>query len=443
MNWGVLGLLSTRIVRGLIDYLQGFMEFKSRRGVDVELDGALVQGAVERCSPSRCAILGVDVPGLRPEFRVAAGETVRTGQTVFVDRKTPDISFASPVTGVVTAADFGAQRTLGKFVIETTDDKPLDMPVPDAAGQRNGLASLLLASGLWPSFLARPFGRIPRPGSEPAAIFITAIDTNPLAADPATVLAPNLALFERGVEALAMLTDGPVFVCQGPGADLVHGGGQIRVVHFEGPHPSGLPGTHIHRLLPVSAQRTVWHIGYQDVVAIGDLLVNHRYRSERIIARGGPASAKPCLVETRLGASLGDIAKADGGADHAVLVSGSVLSGRKCDYLGRYHSQVTMLSPPGEPGGSTMLARLRRLAGQDVPRPLIPFEAFERAMPLDILPVPLLRALSVGDTESAVRLGCLELVEEDLALMSYLCPGRNDYGALLRRMLDGIAGESA
>jgi Na+-transporting NADH:ubiquinone oxidoreductase subunit A len=420
--------------------MQG-MKFKIHRGVDVKLDGAPVQRDVEHCFPSRCAILGADVPHLRPEFRVEVGDKVRTGQILFVDRRAPDVSFASPVTGVVRSAEFGARRTLHQVVVEVTDDAPLEMPVAESAGHRNGLTSLLLAVGLWPSFLTRPFGRIPRPGSEPAAIFITAIDTNPLAADPATVLSVDFGLFERGVEALAMLTDGPVFVCQGPGPDLVHGGGRIRVAHFEGPHPSGLPGTHIHHLLPASAVRTVWHIGYQDVVAIGDLLVNRRYRSERIIARGGPASAKPCLLQTRLGASLVDIAKSDGGADHAALVSGSILSGRRSDYLGRYHSQVTMFSPPGEPAGGTVLARLRRLAVQNVPSPLIPVEAFERAMPLDILPVPLLRALSVGDTESAVRLGCLELAEEDLALMSYLCPGRNDYGALLRRMLDDIAGE--
>lgn len=419
------------------------MQFARRRGFNVKLAGALIAPAVEHCVPSFCAVLGDDAPDLRPEFRVAVGDKVRTGQILFVDRKTPDISFASPATGVVTEIKYGARRTLGKVVIETADDVPLEIPVSDSDGNRSGLSSLLLKTGLWPSFLARPFGRIPHPSTAPAAIFVTVIDTNPLAADPVMIIGPNLKLFERGVEALALLTDGPVFVCQGPGADLVHGGGRIRVAKFEGPHPAGLPGTHIHHRMRVSAERTVWHIGYQDVVAIGDLLLNHRYRSERVISCGGPASARPCLIETRLGASLVDIARADGGADHAILLSGSALSGRKSDYLGRYHSQMTMLSLPCENGGGQMLDRLRRLTGHDVPRPLIPIEAFERAMPLDILPVPLLRALSVGDTETAMRLGCLELVEEDLALMSYLCPGRNDYGALLRRMLDEIAGESA
>ena len=419
------------------------MQFARRKGLDIKLAGALFVPVVERCTPSCCAILGDDFPGLRPEFRVAVGDNVRTGQILFVDQRMPDISFASPATGVVAAIRYGARRTLAKVVIETAHDMPLEIRVSEAAGQRRGLVAFLLGSGLWPSFLARPFGRIARPGTEPAAIFVTAIDTNPFAANPAMVLAPNLRLFERGVEALAILTDGPVFVCQGAGADLIQGSERIRVARFEGPHPAGLPGTHIHRLLPASAKRMVWHIGYQDVVAIGDILMNGRYRSERVVARGGPTSAKPCLVETQLGASLVDIAKPDGDASHAVLVTGSVLSGRRSDYLGRYHTQMTMLSPLGADGSSPMLNRQLGPARKDVPRPLIPLEAFERAMPLDILPVPLLRSLSAGDTESAVRLGCLELVEEDLALMSYLCPGHNDYGELLRRMLDEIAGESA
>lgn len=417
------------------------MQFTLHRGFDVKLVGALDQHSVQRCIPSHCAILGDDYPGLRPEFRVAAGDKVRTGEVVFVDRSTPDVCFASPATGTVTSVEYGARRTLGKLIIEISDDMPLEMSGSDSARDRSGLASLLLASGLWPSFLTRPFGRIPRPGTTPAGIFVTAIDTNPLAADPTVVLAPSLRLFERGVEALALLTDGPVFVCQGPGRDLVQASERIRTVRFKGPHPAGLPGTHIHRLLPASHARTVWYIGYQDVIAIGDLLENRRYRNERIIARGGPASAKPCLVETRLGASLVELAKADVGAGDAVLLSGSVLSGRQSDYLGRYHSQMTMLPTQNKRCNGRKLDWMQRLVAHDAPRPLIPLEAFERAMPLDILPVPLMRALSVGDTETSVRLGCLELVEEDLALMSYLCPGSNDYGALLRRMLDEVAGE--
>ena len=414
------------------------MRFASRKGLDIRVKGAPAQRVSEQCTPWSCAILGEDTPGLQPELRVSVGDKVRTGQILFTDRKSLDISFASPATGIVKEVTDGPKRTLGRLVVEVADDDPLDVLVPEATGERRGMVSLLLGSGLWPSFLARPFGRIPLAGAEPSAIFVTAVDTNPLAADPAIVLSPDLALFERGVEALALLTDGPVYVCQAEGAELVPATGRIRVVKFHGPHPSGLPGTHIHRLLPVSAKRTAWHIGYQDVVAVGDLLLNRRYRSKRIIARGGEASAKPCLVETRMGASLSDIARADGGDSKALLLSGSVLSGRKSDYLGRYHTQMTMFARSGVAGGWSFPSRLRALVARGSIGQMIPLESFDYAMPLDILPVPLLRALSVGDTETAVRLGCLELVEEDLALMSYLCPGRTDYGGLLRRMLDDI-----
>jgi Na+-transporting NADH:ubiquinone oxidoreductase subunit A len=415
------------------------MRFASRKGLNINVKGAPTQRVYEKCTPESCAIFGEDMPGLRPEFHVSVGDKVRTGQILLSDRKSPDISFASPATGIVKEITDGPKRTLGRLVVEVADDDPLDVLAPEATGERRGMVSLLLGSGLWPSFLARPFGRIPPAGAEPSAIFVTAADSNPLAADPAIVLSPDLALFERGVEALALLTDGPVYVCQADGPDLFPATGRIQVVKFDGPHPSGLPGTHIHRLLPVSVKRTAWHVGYQDVVAIGDLLLNRRYRSKRIIARGGEASAKPCLVETLIGANLSDIARADGGDSQALLLSGSILSGRKSDYLGRYHAQMTMLATAGVAGGRSLPSRLRALATNGSIGQMIPLDSFDGAMPLDILPVPLLRALSVGDTETAVKLGCLELVEEDLALMSYLCPGRTDYGGLLRRMLDDIA----
>jgi Na+-transporting NADH:ubiquinone oxidoreductase subunit A len=254
------------------------------------------------------------------------------------------------------------------------------------------------------------------------------------------VLEPHLRQFRRGVEALKSLTDGPVFVCQAPGPELAGGDDRIRVAAFAGPHPAGLPGTHIHHLMPASAQRTVWHIGYQDVTAIGFLLETGRLWTERTVALAGPGVRQPGLVRSRLGSSLEDIAAGET-VDGAVrFVSGSVLSGRAAAYLGRFHSQVTVL-PRGRPvrPRSIMGAALGWLPHADA-GPVIPIESVDAAMPLDILPVPLMRALSIGDVETAERLGCLELVEEDVALLSHLCAGQADYGALLRQTLDELEG---
>src|SRR5690606_3325 len=143
----------------------------------------------------------------------------------------------------------------------------------DFSGMAGDVRALLLASGLWPSLLTRPFGRIADPDASPDAIFVTAIDTNPLAADPAVAIDIGGDAFSRGVEALLALTAGPVFVCHDAGPSPVSTtDSRVRPVAFSGPHPAGLAGTHIHLLAPVANRRTVWSIGYQDVIAIGRLL---------------------------------------------------------------------------------------------------------------------------------------------------------------------------
>ena len=266
------------------------------------------------------------------------------------------------------------------------------------------------------------------------------METEPLAADAAIVLEPHQSQFRRGVAALTMLTEGPVFVCRAPGADLVEPDERIRVATFAGPHPAGLPGTHIHHLMPASAGRSVWHIGYQDAVAIGYLLETGNLWTERTVVLAGPGIRRPGLVRTRLGAGLDDLAAGET-IDGAVrLVSGSVLSGRYSTHLGRYHTQVTVLPRglPVEP--RSLLGAALGWARRADPGAMIPLAALDAVMPLDILPVPLMRALGIGDIETAERLGCLELVEEDVALLSHLCPGQADYGALLRETLNELEG---
>jgi len=225
-----------------------------------------------------------------------------------------------------------------------------------------------------------------------------------------------------------------------------------------------LPGTHIHFLDPVAADRTVWHIGYQDVIAIGYLCRTGRLLTERVVSVAGPGAVSPRLVRTRPGASVSELMAGEIAPDGAFrLVSGSVLDGSEAagplGFLGRYHYQVAVIPEnsgrrlfgwyaPG--GGQTgVVARLRSFTGSTRPRALstarhgrpaamIPAGAFERVMPLDMLPAPLLRALLVRDTVAAEALGCLELAEEDLALSSFVCPAKQDYGAALRINLTQI-----
>jgi Na+-transporting NADH:ubiquinone oxidoreductase subunit A len=414
------------------------MRIPIRRGFDIAVSGTPRQVVGDGAEITSVAQLGADFPEVRPALGVQVGDRVTAGQTLFVDRRRPEITFASPAAGVVAAIGRGRRRALDTLVIDLAANNAELFAPTQGAVRRDGVRELLLKFGLWPAFRTRPFGRIPDPGAVPGSIFVTAMDTNPLAADAAVVLASNAEPFRSGLDGLTVLTKGPVFVCQSRGPALADESQErIRCVRFDGPHPAGLPGTHIHRLAPVGGGRMVWHIGYQDVIAIGYLLATGRVWTERVVALAGPGARDPRLVRTRIGASLDDLTQGELGDGDFRIVSGSVLSGREAGFLGRYHTQVSVLPAVRETGRPAMLSRLFGNGG-DMSPPLIPLAAFERAMALDIYPVPLLRALSVGDSETAERLGCLELVEEDMALLSYVCASKTDYGALLRSVLDDL-----
>jgi NADH:ubiquinone oxidoreductase, Na(+)-translocating, A subunit len=247
-----------------------------------------------------------------------------------------------------------------------------------------------------------------------------------------------------------------------PGEDLPG----VTTESFEGPHPAGLPGTHIHFLQPVGIERTVWHIGYQDVIAIGKLFASGRLWTERIVALGGPVVKNPRLLRTRLGANLLELTAGALEGDDNRIVSGSLFGGRTAQgpyaFLGRYHLQVSCLREGreremmhymrlGANKHSVSKSFLSCLLGRrplalttttnGSPRAMLPIGNFEAVMPLDILPTQLLRYLIIGDTEMAQKLGCLELDEEDLALCTYTCSGKYEYGPILRDILTRIEKE--
>lgn len=393
----------------------------------------------------RIALLGADLPGLRPRLLCERGDRVQRGQPVFVDRAHPDIVFVAPVSGMVEQATLGPRRSLSALVIRAEPGSKEPGPVTVAASTATDVRTMLLAHGLWPGLLTRPYGRIPAPDSTPDAIFVTATADNPHAPDPRLALDGRNDMFRSGLKALALLIAGPVHVCQSPGADIAADlGDRIRGSFFPAGPASGLAGSHIHRLHPVGPQRMVWSIGYQDVAAIGALIETGIPDFTRIVSLTGPRASRPRLVRTFTGASLQDLTREeilparDGSA--AIILSGSPLAGRPASWLGRYHQQITLLSDAParkETAGWGLLARFKRPPSR--PGPIVPTAALEKMLGFDIPAVPFLRALSVGDAEAASRLGCLELVEEDLAAVSMVCTSGADYGRMLRHVLDELA----
>jgi len=435
-----------------------------RRGLDIPLAGAPQQVIEPGRAVTSVALVGDDYVGLRPKLLVQQGDRVRLGEPLFADRRDPRIVFTAPGSGTIAAINLGDRRSLRSVVLSLARENeavsfPAHAPAALAGLPRDTVVETLLRSGSWTALRSRPFGRVPLPDAVPRAIFVTAIDTNPLAARPEVVIAEHREDFAHGLVIISRIAACPVFLCTAPGADIGDDDGRIARVAFAGPHPAGLPGTHIHVLSPAGLGHEAWYIGYQDVIAIGRLFTTGLLWTERVIALGGPPMRRPRLLRTRLGTDLSELVAGELAAGPVRVVSGSVLSGRSAvppvAYLGRYHLQVSVLhepvagAPPSRPlFATTGLGRLLRrrplalsTALNGEPAAMLPLDAFEQVMPLDILPTPLLRALAVGDSERALGLGCLELEEEDLALCTFVCPSKLDYGALLRRTLTQIERE--
>ncbi len=444
---------------------------KIRRGLDLPISGAPEQTIVDGPKVRSVAVIGIDYHGMKPTMAIKQGDKVKLGQLLFTDKKTEGIKYTSPAAGTIAAINRGEGRVLQSVVIDVDGDdaETFASYAPDQLGSltHEAVRDNLNDAGLWTVFRTRPYSKVPALDATPHSIFVTAIDTNPLAARPDLIIAGQAEAFRQGLTLLTRLTQGRVFVCKAPGTDVpVPQSEQIHVEEFAGLHPAGNAGTHIHFLDPVSVSKTVWSIGYQDVIAIGKLFNTGKLWTERVISLAGPQVEQPRLLRTRLGANLEELTAGQLKAGENRVVSGSVFGGRTARgpfaFLGRYHNQVSVLL---EGNDRPMLHYLR--AGVNMfsvlniyisslfggkkysfdtttggsERAMVPVGSYEKVMPLDILPTQLLRSLIVGDTDTAQKLGCLELDEEDLALCTFVCPGKYEYGPILRDNLTLIEKE--
>lgn len=452
---------------------QGSATFELKLGLDLPIKGAPAGSEIEDGPQvGNCAVLGADFVGMKPRMLVEEGDTIKLGQALFEDKRFEGVRFTAPAAGRVRAINRGARRVLQSVVISIDDSAGAESFASCEADKIAGLSredvvENLLASGLWTALRTRPYSKIPDPQSTPAALFVTAMDTRPLAGDPAAVIEAAMEDFRNGVQILSKLTKGTTYVCHAKGAAIEKASGpDIRYSAFRGPHPAGLVGTHIHFLDPVHSGKAVWHIGYQDAIAVGELFRTGKLPTSRVVAICGPAASKPRMVRTRRGASVTELTDGEISGDNVRIISGDVLTGSQAAsafaYLGAFDNQVTLLPEgdhrdffgwiiPSMEKYSNARVHLSGLLGLDKikfhtnlngsPRAMIPVGLYEDVMPLDILATQLLRAILVSDTDTAQQLGALELDEEDLALCSYVCMSKYEYGMALRANLEKIEAE--
>ncbi|MDO9103505.1 MAG: Na(+)-translocating NADH-quinone reductase subunit A [Methylovulum sp.] len=449
------------------------MQFTIKKGLDLPITGEPKQIIDQGNAVRSVAVLGMDYVGMKPTMMVSEGDRVKLGQVLFSDKKNPGVLFTSPGAGVVKSINRGAKRVLQSVVIDL-DGSDQESFTQYNEAELNNLTSEqvkgnLLASGLWSALRTRPYGKTPLVDSKPSSIFVTAIDTNPLAADPSVIIKDRGNDFANGLTVISKLTDGKTYVCKATGAECATGNAEVVVAEFSGPHPAGLPSTHIHFIDPVNIDKFVWYLDYQAVMAIGALFVTGQLNVERVVSLAGPTAKNPRLIRTRVGANTNDLVVGELADDvESRVISGSVLYGHHAidwaAYLGFYNNQVSVLQEgrarelfgwivPGKDKYSALdvyLSSRDRKAGRKFPlttdkngsnRAIVPVGVYETVMPLDILSTPLLKALVVGDSDQAQLLGCLELDEEDVSLFTFVDPGKHDFGPVLRANLTKIEKE--
>ena len=443
---------------------------KLKKGLNLPIQGAPEQKVHDAVKVSQVALVGDDYVGMKPTMAVQVGDKVKLGQLLFTDKKMEGVKYTSPGAGKIVAVNRGDKRAFQSIVIDLEGDEEVTFTA-HAADKLKSLSAdavkeQLIESGVWTALRARPYGKVADPATTPHSIFVTAIDTNPLAPSMSAILQGHEDDFANGLQVISKLTDGKVYVCKSPDDAIPTGDANVVVEEFAGPHPAGLAGTHIHFLDPVGRKKIVWNLGLQDVIAIGVLFTTGKIFTDRIVSLAGPTVKHPRLLRTRLGALLDDIVKGELKETENRVISGSVLSGRNAAgpfaFLGRYAQQISALEEgrareflgwlaPGADKHSVKNVVLSKLfpgkkfnfntAMNGSHRAIVPSGNYEKVMPLDIQPTYLLRALAVKDVDDAEKLGALELVEEDLALCTYVCPSKGDYGPILRSNLTQIEKE--
>ncbi len=444
---------------------------KIKKGLNIPINGEPTDDINVSKNCRSVAILGDDYVGMKPTMLVEEGEEVKLGQPLFEDKKNPGVIFTSPAGGKVESINRGERRALQSVVIEISKTEHSiefnsysDTEISQVSAEE--IRKQLIDSGMWTSFRTRPYSKIPNINSLPANLFISALDTQPLSPNPEFIINLKLESFNFGLTVLRKLLDCPIHISFGDNSSLpISEDDNINLHTFSGPHPAGLVGTQMHFISPASLSNINWSLGYQDVIAIGELFKTGQISVQRIISIAGPQVINPSYFQTRLGACTDEITAGELTQRENRIISGSVISGREAigpyAYLGRYHNQISVVAEPNSKDREFMnwltpgprkfskiplflsslfpnkIFKFKALMnGSD--RPIVPIGVYEEVLPLRVLPAMLLRNVVLMDTEKIQALGGLELDEEDLSLCSFVCPGKYDFGSLLRAGLTKI-----
>lgn len=449
--------------------------FKLKKGFNIPVSGAAEKKWSDVLSPARVALQPFEFRGIKAKLEVAVGDSVKKGSSLFHAKLYPDMKFTSPVSGKVVEINRGARRMLMEVVVEN-DNKNAAVTfdrIPSAQilkTDRSKLVALLQAGGLWPMIRQRPFNKLANPAETPRDIFISGMDTAPLAPDMSMLMDGQKENFQNGIDCLSQLTDGKVFLStssDGSHSEAFENVSGVELNVFSGPHPAGNVGVQIHHIKPINSGDVIWYLQPYHVAMIGKFLTSGEFPNQRVVVVAGNGVKNGQYFKTILGAPVADFIHPESLASSEVrYINGNALTGTKVlsrGYVGYYTSLLTVI-PEGEkdlkfigwyrPGmnvPSHSRSFFSKLFGKkDLPmdtllrgaeRALIMTGDYESVLPMDVYPVHLAKSVLAEDITEMEGLGILEMDEEDIALCTYICPSKFDFGATIRRGLDMIEKE--
>lgn len=443
---------------------------KLKKGLEIQIKGEPANNLEHIGMPETFAIKPADFPGLVPKLTVAVGDKVKAGTPLFFDKYHPEVQYVSPVSGEVTAINRGERRRILEVVVKAErENLSADFLKADPQNLSGTVIKAeLLKSGIWPAIKSRPFGIVAHPTDQPKAIFISCFDSSPLAPDYDFVFKDDTNAWQTGIYALSKLTTGKINLGLSSKKEntIFSQTKGVEITSFSGPHPAGNVGIQIHAVSPINKGEIVWTIQPQDVVMIGRLFLTGKYDSSRIIALSGSEVIEPKYFQFWRGGSLTGLLKGKLSKGNVRIISGNVLAGTAVPangYLGFYDAMVSVI-PEGKyyemfgwalPGfgkyspshtffswlGSKKKKYVLDANTHGEERAFVLSDEYDKVLPMDILPVYLLKAILANDIDGMEQLGIYEVIEEDLALCEYVCTSKIMVQSVLRKGINSMIKE--
>ena len=439
---------------------------KIKKGIDIHLVGE-AKKEMKVYEPALYAIKPLDFIGVVPKMHVAEGDDVKVGTVLFHDKKNEGIFFTSPVSGKVKAIVRGEKRVILQVVVESDGKyEAIDFGKAEPSKlTRNEVIEKMVQSGTWTMLRQRPYSTIANPQDEPKCVVVSMFDTAPMAPDNNFIVAGKMESIKAGVEALAKLTNGKVYLNVNSSETkkaleaLNFSAKNVSVNEFQGPHPAGNVSTQLNVLSPINKGETVWYTYAQNLVAIGNLFLTGNYDSNRVVAFTGSEVKEPAYYQTRIGADMSGL-YSNITSENVRIISGNVLTGKKINgdnFLGFYDSQISVI-PEGDhyqlfgwlaPNfkkftstntmGASLCKKSRKVLDTNLNggiRPLIMTGNFERVFPFDIYPMQLIKACIIKDIDQMEELGIYEIDAEDFALCEVIDPSKTPIQQIIREGLE-------